>query len=391
MPLTLYRLHTSACTGKYKRTDRAGKDCRCMIHVEGKLGSGFVRSSAKTRAWTKAAALVKAAEARGSWDEPVPDEPTIEVTWTQGKPLSQAVAEFLADAADEKGRNLASPTLTKYKTLLTRLVEFGERSGLTTLPQMDFRTLTAFKREWPTGPLATGQNITRLRTFFEWCQLHDWIRVNPAAKLEPPKGDVVERLPYTKVEMETILQMCRSIKLNCQQPITNDELETFVLLMRYTGLAISDAALLETSEIKGDEIRLYRNKTRRNAKRRLVVVPMPDFLLKRIKLLPLQNGRYYFAHGTPTIAAQVEAWRKRLAMVFQAAKITHDPGSHRFRHTFATDLLERGYSIELVSKWLGHESIKVTQQHYSHWVESRIQAASDQLRKLYTADYAPDA
>jgi integrase/recombinase XerD len=45
--------------------------------------------------------------------------------------------------------------------------------------------------------------------------------------------------------------------------------------------------------------------------------------------------------------------------------------SHRLRDTFAVDLLQNGVSLETVSMLLGHNSIKVTQQHYARWVKTR--------------------
>jgi integrase/recombinase XerD len=43
--------------------------------------------------------------------------------------------------------------------------------------------------------------------------------------------------------------------------------------------------------------------------------------------------------------------------------------SHRLRDTFAVDLLGKGVPLEEVSKLLGHESIKTTEQHYAKWNE----------------------
>jgi integrase len=54
--------------------------------------------------------------------------------------------------------------------------------------------------------------------------------------------------------------------------------------------------------------------------------------------------------------------------------------THRFRDTFAVALLEKGATIENVSRLLGHTSIKITERHYSPWVKSRqdaLDAASD--------------
>jgi hypothetical protein len=44
---------------------------------------------------------------------------------------------------------------------------------------------------------------------------------------------------------------------------------------------------------------------------------------------------------------------------------------HRFRDTFAVELLQNGVSLEDVSKLLGHSSVKITEKHYAPWVKGR--------------------
>ena len=44
---------------------------------------------------------------------------------------------------------------------------------------------------------------------------------------------------------------------------------------------------------------------------------------------------------------------------------------HVLRHTFATNLLEAGASLEMVSKTLGHASLNLTATTYSHVLDTR--------------------
>ena len=54
---------------------------------------------------------------------------------------------------------------------------------------------------------------------------------------------------------------------------------------------------------------------------------------------------------------------------------------HRFRDTLAVELLLDGMPIERVSALLGHSSVKITERHYSPWVEARqAQLESDMQR-----------
>jgi integrase len=277
---------------------------------------------------------------------------------------------------------LADPTYSKYVTLLERLKKFADGHGFTRLDEINtFEQLTAFKRTWPTKKLATIKTISRLRAFLAFCVAMKWIKENAAKQLKMPPGGVIERVPFTlDDEIPRIFEAARTVDLDPQQPATNEELEVFVRLMRETGLAISDAALLQTSEIRGDETHLYRKKMRRNENRILVVLPIPLNLLARLEKLPLKHGKYYFAHGTPNIKCQVESWGKRLKEVFKAAGVNGK--SHQFRHTFATDLLDRGASVSDVARWLGHGNTRTVEKHYSHWIKSRVERASARLREL---------
>jgi hypothetical protein len=128
-----------------------------MIHVEGKLGNEFVRSSTRTRTWSRAARLVEDAEAAGFWTDTQDEDQRSTDAAANGKLITEAIADFLFECRDEKGRDLADSTLSKYVTLLRRLERFSEQRGFARLDELDFAELTAFKRTWPTSALATGK------------------------------------------------------------------------------------------------------------------------------------------------------------------------------------------------------------------------------------------
>ena len=55
---------------------------------------------------------------------------------------------------------------------------------------------------------------------------------------------------------------------------------------------------------------------------------------------------------------------------------------HDMRHTHATLLLLAGENVKVVSERLGHASITITLDTYSHVLPSMQKAAADKLQKL---------
>ena len=147
----------------------------------------------------------------------------------------------------------------------------------------------------------------------------------------------------------------------------------FIQVMRHSGLRISDTTMLSVSSVHDNKIRLYQAKTGEH-----VSVPIPASVAAALKAVPHKNPKYFFWTGHSKVQGAASVWRKRIAEVFKAAKIA-DGHTHRFRDTFAVDLLQKGVSLETVSILLGHQSIKITQKHYSPWVKTRQDALDKEV------------
>lgn len=57
-------------------------------------------------------------------------------------------------------------------------------------------------------------------------------------------------------------------------------------------------------------------------------------------------------------------WQRCLKKLFRLAGVP-EGHAHRFRHTFATDLLLAGVPLDRVATLLGHANSKVTERHYA--------------------------
>jgi integrase len=185
--------------------------------------------------------------------------------------------------------------------------------------------------------------------------------------MAPAKYDPT--LPFTDQEMEKIIWAADSIR-EAHPKIpeeTPKKLKALILLMRHSGIRISDAVMFRRDKLNDGKLFLRQEKTKHP-----VWVPLPKHVVQA--LADCDEGNEYFFYrqvGKPKSA--ITEWQQRLKLVYNMAGVA-DGHSHRLRDTFSVDLLQNGVSLETVSQLLGHTSIKTTQKHYAPWVKTRQDA-----------------
>jgi integrase len=158
------------------------------------------------------------------------------------------------------------------------------------------------------------------------------------------------------------------------------QIRALVLLLRYSGLRIGDATSCEVSRLTADRIFLYTHKTGVP-----VSCKLPAFVVESLHSAPRNSERHWFWSGAGSIENNAETWRRKLRRLFNSAKVA-DAHPHRFRDTFAVELLVAGVPLQEVSVLLGHSSIRVTEKHYSPWVRARQEQLDADLERAWAID-----
>lgn len=315
--------------------------------MKGTLGGAYVRMALDQTNWDAATRLV---------NEWVEAGMVGQVTDMAGQTVSEAVAAFLKDA---RTRELQPATLGKYALLLERrLTDFCMVQGVIYLRDLNLDLVTRFRSEWPGGALAKSKTQERLRAFFGWCVARTWISENPAKGLSPLKVVTVPTLPFTTEEMERILDAVERYPEKFR-----DRARAFVLLLRWSGLRIRDVVTIERERIKDGRLFLRTQKTGT-----VVHVPLPDQVIQAVAKLDSVSKLFWKGQGLPKSA--VANWQRTLRKIFRVAHV-NDAHAHRFRDTFAVELLLKGAELSDVSILLGHSSIRITEKHYAPWVRAR--------------------
>jgi len=81
----------------------------------------------------------------------------------------------------------------------------------------------------------------------------------------------------------------------------------------------------------------------------------------------------------------VADWQRSLVKVYETAGVP-DAHAHRFRDTFAVELLLSGVPLECVSVLLGHSSVKITERHYAPWALERQEQMEEDVRRAWRVD-----
>jgi integrase len=344
--LTIWRRHTAQCPHRDKGRDYL--KCNCPIWADGYVnGQRTLRHSLKTRDMARARNRAAALES--------PDNRVV-------KPVSDAVTAY-----ENHIWSLQATTQRRYKIVMREFQAFCEGVGLHDIMQVSVEDLDAYRAARKLSPITAAKELVILRQFLGFCFDRRWTEVKPE-----------EVVPYTQAEITKMIVACDGIG---NDDYTRLRARAVVLLLRYTGLRISDVATLEPERVRDGQILLHTQKTGGT-----VFLPVPDELQRALDALPCprratKQPRWFLWNGSTSKGALVGIVARTLRAVFKRAGV-EGAHAHRFRHTLATEILARGGTEQDCADILGI-SASVVRKHYAKWSQARQQ----RITKLFEAVY----
>lgn len=367
--LTLYRRHKKNCT--HRSNGRKYRRCHCPLWADGFIGRLEVRKAVGTSQWEKGLDTIREWETSGAL--PVKDE-------KQPTSIDVAKTQFLADA---EARKLKDSTIDRHRILFRQLDAFATSQGIRYLKELDTPTLNRFRSTWKgNSGLADLKKLERLRSFFKFCQANGYVEQNPGVAIRNPKIRQNPTLPFSHEEMLAILTASakKITEVKAQGRNRARRLRALVLFLRYTGLRISDAVGCAAERLQNGKLFLYTQKTGQH-----VYCPLPAFVVSELEALPKVSERYWFWTGEGSLETSRKKWSEGLSDLFDDAGVKQGH-AHRFRDTFAVELLKAGTPIERVSIFLGHSSVRITEKHYNPWNKARQDQAEADVTRSWATD-----
>ena len=259
---------------------------------------------------------------------------------------------------------LSHSTRGRYEQTLRSFKAFLDESGGGELSKLDRPLIEKFKvwrlakileKKFARGGRSLALDVAILHRVFRFALEAELIDKNPV-RLEGRPGDNPEfgAQPFTGTQLSEL-----------RQAATEDLL--CFLLLRWTGLRGSDAVQLAWHEIDWEALEINRL-TQKRKKR--VILPIHQELrfaleTERDKLSPRPNDRILLNPATGRPLTRPGLYRRMLALGKRAGIADSHP--HRFRDSFAVDMLARGASPYDVAKLLG-DTVETIEKHYAPFV-----------------------
>lgn len=399
MPLTLYRRHRKGCEGGHTEDSRSGefeegrrgwKRCACVIHASGTIAGKFSRKQTGKSDWDEARGISAAWEKERSWRRekaaPTPQIVTAPSPSHAKITIGRAIAAFLGEHSEISAAN----TQKNYKLQLNKLKAYSAQKGYMLIEQWTPIDVREFRATWGVSSMTASKNMTVVKSFFEFALINEWITRNPARLVKDlrAKADAKERIPFSDDDLKRMYEACESygkipIKwsreihhkpaqgevANYRYKWSGQDLADFISVSVYTGLRISDVCTFRVDRLlDSGECHV---RTTKNGRR--VYTWIPAWLQERIRLRAEKHGALIFGeHTTKDMNVVTDVWRRKLKRLWgTCGPWPETPTPHRFRHTFARILLERGnVTLRDVAELLG-DTDEMVRKHYAAWVPER--------------------
>jgi integrase len=306
--------------------------------------------------------------------------------------VSEYMTRWLEDSA--KG-DLGHRAYHNYRLQIRRHINPAlGRLKLSKLTAAHIQSLYAAKLRDGLKPSSVRYIHAVLHRALEQAVRFNLIPFNPAARVDPPKVRQEEIMPLDAEQARTFLSAASE---------ADDRFECLHVLSLTVGLRMGEALGLKWSDIDLDAktLRVSRQLQRmreggglvfgepKNASRRTVDLPQRAVEALRShrkrqieeQLRAGSNWQDYglvFASGKGTPLDAQNIVNRHFKPLLRRAGLP-DIRWHDLRHTYATLLLARGTHPTYVQKSLGHASVQLTLDRYSHWMPSMGRATASAM------------
>lgn len=287
------------------------------------------------------------------------------------------VIDFLSYLEVERRSSLR--TLENYQHALLTFARQHSGPGTPcpwqTLTAEDFRRYLFRFMKAEKGRATIRLHFAALRSFYKWLNQRRAWNHNPLLDVQLPKQEKKLPVVLTVTQIESMLILPLSQPKDKQAPAWAPERDAAILELFYsTGMRLSELAGLDVADLDAysETVRVFG----KGRKQRLCPVGAPalEAVQRYRQKASVHDGPLFLSKlrrriTTQSLADIVDKYWKLSGLPIHVTP-------HKFRHSFATHLLNNGADLRSVQSLLGHASLSTT-QIYTHVSTQRMKEVYD--------------
>lgn len=288
--------------------------------------------------------------------------PGYEITRISKEDTVAASADYLQMYIDAKTIEGRTPkTIARYQYIMN---QFFNKENVTAQETTVFHIRDYFMREKNRG--ISDSTIAGYRdvfnSFFGWLFAEGMIPKNPCANIGTIKQEKKVRKPFSSIEIQKMLDACDTLRD-----------KAIIMFLLNTGCRIS-----ELCGVNAEDVDLHRRECvvygKGRKERTIFFDEVTAWVLAEHMEREHIDGALFFGKGTKRLHAG--GVRKMLKNIGAKSGV-ENVHPHRFRRTFATNVINHGMAIQDVAAILGHEKLDTTMR-YIYQSKERTKNAYEQ-------------
>jgi len=286
-------------------------------------------------------------------------------------------------------------TAESYKYTLNSLAEFSKSEKKCLIDKLTFDDITVdWLKDYQKFMIAKGKSYTTVAIYSRTLRVifNNAIDVNDISKDIYPYGKNKYVIPSTKKVKKALNAIQLKTLFNAEVSNDNESKAKDFWFFSYAcnGMNLKDIALLKYSDIKNDKFSYYRAKTfDKTAQKTEITIYLTDFTNSIISKYGNKNKTdfvFNIMNSKDDSTAQYKKIKNftryindHIKRIAKTNDLPLDLSTYWARHSFATNSLRKGASMEFISEALNHSDLSVTKNYFAGFEDEAKKEFAEKL------------
>lgn len=291
------------------------------------------------------------------------------------------VMHYFNLAIQKNLKNNKIGTAESYKYTLNSLIEFSEIEKKCKAEKLTFNLITFdWLKEYENFMLSKGKSYTTIAIYTRTLRVvfNNAIEFKDISNDIYPFGKNKYKIPRTKKVKKALNSKELKTLFDVEVLNENEQQAKDFWFFSYAcnGMNFKDIALLKYSDIKNDRFSYYRAKTfDKTTEKTEIVIYLTDFTKEIIsKYGNKDKGSFVFSIISINDTAETQYKKIKnftrlindhIKRIAKRNDLPNDISTYWARHSFATNSLRKGASMEFISEALNHSDLNVTKNYFA--------------------------